>query len=62
MKIKFNSLFDRFSDKKEKESEQDSVGQGKKDSHYQSSAIIFFGSIISLVIIIILLVIEKYFG
>jgi len=60
MKIKFNSLFNRFSDKKE--SEQDSVGQGKKDSSYQTSAIIFFGSIISLVIIIILLVIEKYFG
>jgi hypothetical protein len=58
MKIKFDDLFNRFSDKKEPE--QDSIGQGKKDSSYQSSAIIFFGSFLS-INIIILLVIEKYF-
>jgi hypothetical protein len=60
MKIKFDDLFKRFSDKKE--SEQDNIGQGKKKSSYESSAVIFFGSIISLIIIFILLLLDKYFG
>lgn len=60
MKIKFDDLFKRFSDKNE--SEQNDIGQGKKKSGYESSAIIFFGSIISIIVIILYLVIEKYLG
>ena len=60
MKIKFDDLFKQFSDKEE--SEQNDIGQGKKKSSYESSAIIFFGSIVSLIIIVRVLIIEKYFG
>lgn len=59
MKIKFDDLLKRFSDKN---SELYDTGQGKKKSSYESSAIIFFGSIVSLIVVIILLIIEKYFG